>query len=135
MEGQSAPKPGDSLPSAAERRAQAAQLGMHPRHPVGPPRQGVDRHDLCGQRLVGHLPRRGWAMPPLVVARRGDPQHPAGHRDDDPGGGERMDQPEGHFGSTCSRAKNAAARGSLVSKGVASFMRIITNIDAMPAPL
>jgi hypothetical protein len=100
-------QPGDPLAPARQPQAEP-ELGVHPRRPVRAAGGGMDRGDGAAQLLVGHGPSAGRPAEPVVVARAGDLQDSAGHRDIDPQVdvlGELTDQPEPYFGSTFSRAK------------------------------
>ena len=99
-----AQQPGDPLAADTDLPAQP-QLGVHSRRAVAASGLGVDVHDLVGQVRVVDVAVGRWPVTPLVVARSGHLQHPAGHRDVDAVAGELTDQPEHYFGSTFSRAK------------------------------
>ena len=81
------------------------QLGMNARRAIGAARLVVDPGDRLRQLLIGECPHRRRPVQPVVVARGRDLQHPAGHRDGKPVGGELADQPEPYFGRMFSRAK------------------------------
>jgi len=81
------------------------ELGVAAAHAVGGAGPVMDSAQPGDQVRVLEVTGRGGPVPPLVVARRGDLQDPAGHRDREPGLGELTDQPEPYFGSTFSRAK------------------------------
>jgi hypothetical protein len=83
---------GHSLPTAGQPEPQA-QLGVHPGCAVSAAGGRMHLGDRGGQLLVGDDTGTGGAAAPLVEARTGDPQHPAGHRDVDAVRGELMDQP------------------------------------------
>ncbi len=87
----------------APRARAAARTRPEVRHRS--PRCRVDVADLVSQIGVGDVAGRRAAAAPLVVARAGDVQNPAGHRDVEAVGGELLDQPEPYFGRTFSRAK------------------------------
>src|SRR4051794_2038672 len=86
------------------------QFGVHPRRPVRISRLLVDFGDVFQQQFVVLVAGRRWTVVPFVVARAGNAEQPAGHRDVDTVVGEFMDQPERYFGRTFSLAKYAAAR-------------------------
>jgi len=93
-------------PLVADRHPVAvAQLGVHPAHPVGLPRSGVDRGDSVGQLRVLAVPVTGRPAAPFVETRGRDLQDPAGHRDRETLRGQLLDQPEPYFGRMFSRAK------------------------------
>jgi hypothetical protein len=81
------------------------ELGMGSWGSVGASRHRVDVHDRVAQIGVLKIAVGQVSIVPLVVARSGDPEHPAGHRDIDPVVGKLADQPEHYFGRTFSLAK------------------------------
>lgn len=101
-------EPFHALVSAAAVMAQR-QFSMDTTDPVCAAGVGMaamiasSRYASSRSRLLGPRVR-------LVIARRGDLQHPARHRHRKPLRGEFVDQPETLFGSTFSRAKYAEAR-------------------------
>jgi hypothetical protein len=95
---------GDAL-AADSHPAPEPQLEADARGAVGVAGRLVDVSDLVGQIRILEITLGGAAAAPLVVARPGDTEHPAGHRDVESVGGEFLDQPEPYFGSTFSRAK------------------------------
>lgn len=62
---------------AATTHTLGAQLGMHPRRPIGAAAGAMDRPDTC--RWFGVGLATGGATPPApgIVTTRGDPQHAA----------------------------------------------------------
>jgi hypothetical protein len=100
-------QPGHAFATATQTQPEP-EFGVHPWGPIGAPRVAVHLEDGVGQPGVVDIAGRGRSVPPLVVARPGHLQHPAGHRDIDSQigvVGELTDQPEPYFGSTFSRAK------------------------------
>ena len=81
------------------------KFGVDARRAVDAAVSAMDLHDALDQLSILDSTSSRDIGRPLVVARAGHPQHPAGHRDVDPVGGELTDQPEPYFGSTFSRAK------------------------------
>ncbi len=65
----------------------------------------MDVSDLVQQVGVIPVPVGDCPSEPLVVARTGHLQHPAGHCDVDLLAAQLLDQPERYFGRTFSRAK------------------------------
>ena len=89
-------QPGDAF-AADPNAAAEPQLEPDPRRAIGRPRRGVDVADLVGEVCVFDVASRRPATSPLVIARAGDVQNPAGHRDVQAVSGELLDQPEPYF--------------------------------------
>ena len=88
------------------------RLRNHPPHRPAPRREPRHQATLTEHHTGGKSSEQPWGLPtsgitvaPLVVARSGHLEHPAGHRDVDAVVGEFTDQPEYYFGRTFSRAK------------------------------
>ncbi len=85
-------QPGHPLAPAGQPEPEP-KLGVHPRSPVGATGGCVHLGDRGSELLVGDLAGAGRPAAPLVEARTGHPQHPAGHRDVNAVSGELVDQP------------------------------------------
>ena len=78
---------------------------MHPGCAVGAAGIGVNLHDRLGQRCILDGSRRRRTLDRLIEGRGRDLEHPAGHRDREPGLSKLLDQPDHGFGRMFSRAK------------------------------
>lgn len=76
-------QPGDALLPKADAEPES-QFCQHPWGAVGLSRVGADATDRSRQLLVRDRSRRWRSARPVVVARSGDVQEPAGHRDRGP---------------------------------------------------